>query len=41
MIVDIWSNELVKSIDVSKTNLVGFIIDPEHSSIQFLSFIKI
>lgn len=37
MIIDIWTNELVKSIEVSKTNIVRFKLDPEQSIIQFLS----
>ena len=37
MIVDLWSNELVKTIEVSKANLLSFKMDPEHSCIHFLS----
>lgn len=37
MIVDIWSNELVKSVEVSNSNLICFKLDPEHSTIHFLS----
>lgn len=40
MIVDIWTNELIKSVEISKINLLSFKIDPEKLNIHFLSFEK-
>lgn len=37
MIVDIWTNELIKSVEISKINLLSFKIDAENLNIHFLS----